>query len=138
MPPVVGPGYAQAFARKSARSVTVRVGLSGSVTMIGKSKALELPIWTGARLGSSSTVQLPLATTMANSAPASVTDAGSSLNPDGKPAGVLSGTERVDQVVFRPDGLMLAALSLGRQVTVWDVRAKAPAFRGGACTAGGF
>src|SRR2546427_10529237 len=55
--------------------------------MIGKSKTLELPIWTTARLGSNSTVQLPLATTMSNSRPASVTDAGSSLNPGGKPAG---------------------------------------------------
>src|SRR2546421_4480731 len=55
--------------------------------MIGKSKALEVPIWTGARLGSNSTVQLPLATTILNSGPPSVTDAGSSLNPTGKPAG---------------------------------------------------
>ena len=55
--------------------------------MIGKSKTLEVPIWTVGRLGSNSTVQSPLTTTISNSRPASVTDAGSSVNPAGKPAG---------------------------------------------------
>src|SRR5207247_11291877 len=44
VPPMIGPVYAQAFARQSARSGTVGLGLSGRVTHVGESKALEVPI----------------------------------------------------------------------------------------------